>query len=150
MTIIEQVEHLPDDIILYIYTRCLKRYRMHEGQLVKRIDMSKYKFLEKYVHRVPNAFHMLSSDTDGEVRYRILYQLSNLIDIDRDESGIDPDMMYIEFTTTNSGSLRHNVSRYRLKKLEDFTIKPTRFPTMYYTGNSRYYDWETIRYEYEI
>lgn len=36
------IDKLPDDIILYIYTKCLKRYRMHEGRLIKLIDLDKY------------------------------------------------------------------------------------------------------------
>ena len=68
------IEQLPDDIILYIYTKCLKRYRLHEGRLIKRIDLDKYKFLEKYVHRIPNAIRTLTSNNDGEIKYGISYQ----------------------------------------------------------------------------
>jgi hypothetical protein len=129
---------------------------MHEGRLVKRIDMSKYKFLEKYVHRIPtNAIRMLNSyyAGDGEVRYNIQYQLYNLSGIDRIEKGIDDDMLFITITTMNDSSLlRYEIERYRLKKIEDIrtNINPVRSPSMYYTGNAIDYDWEIIRYSYEI
>ena len=44
MKIIELVEKLPDEIILHIYTKCLKRYRVHNGTLISLIDFDKYKF----------------------------------------------------------------------------------------------------------
>ena len=49
--LVEKVEKLPDDIILHIYTKCLKRYRMYNGTLIRLIDFDKYKFLEeKKIH----------------------------------------------------------------------------------------------------
>jgi len=148
------IKKLPDDIILYIYTKCLKRYRMHEGQLIKMIDLDKYKFLEKYVHRIPNnAIRMFNfnSNHDGECKVRYCYQLSNLSGIDRIESSIDDDMLFITLTTMNDSSLlRYEIERYRLKKIEDFTIKPVRSPSIYYKGAYDDYDWEIVKYSYEI
>ena len=46
------IEKLPDDIVLYIYTKFLKKYRLHEGKLVKLIDFEKYKLDAK----LPLAF----------------------------------------------------------------------------------------------
>lgn len=152
------IEQLPDDIILYIYIKCLKRYRMNAlGELIKRIDLNKYKFLENYIRRIPTAIHTFNSNDDGEINYRISYQLHNLSDINRSRTEsrlrLDDDMMCIEFTI-NDLSLRYNVEIFRLKKIEDMHInsnsKHVRTPSIYYTGNSTDYDWEIVRYEYEI
>lgn len=38
------INRLPDDIVIHIYTKCLKRYRFHKGVFIKLIDFDKYKF----------------------------------------------------------------------------------------------------------
>ena len=45
----DMIEKLPDDIVLHIYTKILKRYRFCKGELIKLIDLDKYSFLEKYL-----------------------------------------------------------------------------------------------------
>jgi hypothetical protein len=108
------IQKLPDDIILYIYTKCLKRYRLYEGKLVKLIDFDKYKFLEKYIHRKIKKLY------GSETNYYINYQLSNLSDVDRKDSYIDieDDMMCVHIRVED-GLLRYNVDRFRLKKIKD-------------------------------
>jgi len=136
------IQKLPDDIILYIYTKCLKRYRLYEGKLIKLIDLDKYKFLEKYIHRRINNFY------GSETNYYIKYQLSNLSDVDRKDSyiDIDDDMICINITI-NDGFLRYNVDRFRLKKIKDYTQS---LPSIYYRGSYKDYDWEVVSYTYEI
>ena len=136
------IQKLPDDIILYIYTQCLKRYRLYEGKLIKLIDLDKYKFLEKYIHRRINNFY------GSETNYYIKYQLSNLSDVDRKDSyiDIDDDMICINITI-NDGLLRYNVDRFRLKKIKDYTQS---LPSIYYRGSYKDYDWEVVSYAYEI
>ena len=150
MKIIELVEKLPDDIILHIYTKCLKRYRVHNGELIKLIDFDKYKFLEKYIYRKIKAFNQLnySNDNYNEIKYIIQYQLPNFIDINRKDSHIDDDMICITFTI-NDSSVKYEVDRFRLKKICDITIR-SRPPNMYYKGDYKDYDWEVLNYTYEI
>ena len=38
------IQKLPDDIIVHIYTKILRKYRLHEGKFIKLIDFEKYKF----------------------------------------------------------------------------------------------------------
>lgn len=149
MEILELVEKLPDDIILHIYTKCLKRYRMYNGTLIKLIDFDKYKFLEKYIYRKIKAFNQLNYSTDNynEIKYTIQYQLPNLTDINRKDSHIDDDMICITFTI-NDSSVKYVVTRFRLKKIEDITIKSRL--NMYYKGDYKDYDWEVLTYTYEI
>ena len=134
------IQNLPDDIILYIYTKCLKRYRLYEGKLIKLIDLDKYNFLEKYIHRRINKFY------GSETNYYIKYQLSNLSDVDRKNSYIDDDMICINITI-NDGFLRYNVDRFRLKKIKDYAQS---LPSIYYRGSYKDYDWEVVSYAYEI
>ena len=157
------IEKLPDDIILYIYTKCLKRYRMYEGRLIKLIDLDKYKFLEKYIYRRIKSLRMfhsplLNDDDDGVVKYSIQYQLSNLSYANREEPHlpIEDDMLFIEVTVTNNLSIRYDVQSFRLKKIEDIRNinaldnEPARSPSIYYRGNRDDYDWEIVKYSYEI
>ena len=32
------INRLPDDIVIHIYTKCLRRYRFHKGVFIKLID----------------------------------------------------------------------------------------------------------------
>jgi len=148
MEILELVEKLPDDIILHIYTKCLKRYRMYNGTLIRLIDFDKYKFLEKYIYRkVTVSNHFNYSNDNNDIKYVIQYQLPNLIDINRNDSHIDDDMICITFTI-NDSLVKYKVDRFRLKKIEDITIKSR--CNMYYKGNYKDYDWEVLSYTYEI
>lgn len=136
------IEKLPDDIILYIYTKSLKRYRMCEGKLIKLIDFDKYKFLEKYIYR------KITEVYGSEANYHIKYKLSNLSDVNRKDSChlIDDDMICINITMKD-GSLRYNVDRFRLKNVKDYTQS---LPSIYYRGSYKDYDWEVVSYTYEI
>jgi hypothetical protein len=149
MEIIKLVEKLPDDIILHIYTKCLKRYRIYNGTLIKLIDFDKYKFLEKYIYRKIKAFNQLnySNDSHNEIIYIIQYQIPNFVNINRKDSYIDDDMICITFTI-NDSSIKYDINRFRLKKIEDITIKSP--PNMYHRGNYIEYDWEVLTYTYEI
>ena len=149
MDIINLVERLPDDIILYIYTKCLKRYRFYNGELIKLIDFDKYKFLEQFTYRKIKAFNSYNynNDNDNVIKYRIHYQLPNMIHINRKDSGIDDDMIFMTFTITDN-SLIFDVDRFRLKKKEDIIIKSQM--NIYHKGDYTDYDWEVITYSYEI
>ena len=149
MEIVKLVEKLPDDIILHIYTKCLKRYRLYKGELIKLIDFDKYKFLEKYIYRKIKAFSVYhsSDDNNNDIKYSVQYQLPNLININRKDSWIDDDMICITFTI-NDSSLKFDVDRFRLKKIEDILIKSP--PNRYHKGNYKEYDWEVLSYTYEI
>jgi hypothetical protein len=111
----ELVQNLPDDIILHIYTKLLKRYRYDKGTLVRLVDFEKYRFLEKYVCR---QICKVYPTHQTEKRYRIQYKLSNLCEIsNRKESFIDDDMICIELTEYEN-SVHYDVVRFRLKKIE--------------------------------
>ena len=155
------INRLPDDIVIYIYTKCLKRYRFHKGVFIKLIDFDKYKFLEKYTCRKIKKFNKFNyynynNDNDNDnnennnenpMKYSIQCQLPNLIDINRKDSHIDDDMFCITFTIID-GSLKCDVDRFRLKKIEDIAIKSNM--NIYHKGDFKKYDWEVLSYTYEI
>ena len=154
------INRLPDDIIIHIYTKCLKRYRFHKGVFIKLIDFDKYKFLEKYTCRkikVVNHFHYYNNDdnndddnnndNNNQMKYSIQCQLPNLIHINRNDSWIYDDMFCITFTIKDD-SLKCDVDRFRLKKIEDIIIKSPL--NVYHRGDFKEYDWEVLSYTYEI
>ena len=144
----EIIEKLPDDIVLYIYTKILKRYRFYKGELVKLIDLDKYSFLEKYIYRRITHFYQLPSIDANEKRYRIDYCIPNVYEIyNRKDLHIDDDMICMELTE-NENSIYYEISRFRMKRVENINNK--KLPTIYYKGGLVDYDWEVISYSYTI
>jgi hypothetical protein len=145
----EIIEKLPDDIMLYIYTKIIKRYRFYKGKLIKLIDLDKYSFLEKYICRRIVRFRQLPSiDDANEKRYRIDYYIPNVYEIyNRKDLHIDDDMICMELTE-NENSIYYEISRFRMKRVENINNK--KLPTIYYKGGLVDYDWEVISYSYTI
>jgi hypothetical protein len=145
----ELIQKLPDDIIVYIYTKLLKRYRYSSnGILVKLVDLEKYRFLEKYVGRKLCNVSSTQSLQQTEKIYHIKYNLSNLYEIsNRKDLFIDDDMICIELTETDN-SVRYGVSIFRLKKIECLNNEKT--PSIYYRGDLCDFDWETVEYSFTI
>jgi len=141
------IEKLPDDIVLYIYTKFLKKYRLHEGKLVKLIDFEKYKFLEKYISRKFIDFFPKNYEDNG-ITYQVRYQLNSLVDIpNRKELLVEDDMIYIDLTINNT-TIKYDIYMFRLKKVE---IRKNRFfSALNYKSNSKDYDWKVFNYSYEI
>lgn len=149
----KSIENLPDDIIVHIYTKILKKYRLHEGKFIKLIAFEKYKFLEKYIYRKAVSFSHKQVGNSEE--YRMQYELSNFSDLPIRKSmldqgawpALDDDQMHI-YMTVNENTVIYDVQRYRLKKIEDFNTKYK--PSIYHRGNYEDYDWEVIHYTYQI
>jgi hypothetical protein len=154
----EIIDKLPDDIVLYIYTKILKRYRFYKGELINLIDLEKYSFLEKYTSRravsICKSYNTYSADVTGidanEKTYRIQYSIPNVIEIvNRRELYIDDDMICMELTeNNNNNSLHYEISIFRLKRIED--INNEKLPSIYHKGGLADYDWEVVSYSYNI
>lgn len=144
------IDKLPDDIVLHIYTNCLKRYRFCKGKLIKLIDLDKYLFLEKYICRRITNFYQLPSIYANEKKYRIDYCIPNVSEINnRKDLYIDNDMICIELTENdNDNSFHYEVSRFRLKQIENINNK--KLPTIYHRGGLTDYDWDVFSYSYLI
>ena len=146
----EIIDKLPDDIIIHIYTKILKNYRLHEGKLIKLIDLEKYSFLKKYICRRITHFYQLPSIDANEKRYRIDYCIPNVSDMmsnNRKDLHIDNDMICIELTESVN-SLYYEVSIFRFKRVA--FLNNEKLPTIYYKGGLTDYDWEVVNYSYNI
>jgi hypothetical protein len=144
----EIVEKLPDDIVLHIYTKILKRYRFCKGELIKLIDLNKYSFLEKYICRRVVRYHKIASIDASEKKYHINYSIPNITEIsNRKDLYIHDDMITIVFTE-NENSLCYEVSRFRFKRVQN--VNNENLPTIYNNGWLTDYDWEVINYSYKI
>ena len=150
----EIIEKLPDDIMLYIYTKILKRYRLCKDELIKLIDFEKYKFLENFIYRKMVSFSLVRFGGGDE--YRMRYRLSNFSRLPNRKSmltegawpSVEDDLMQVDMTV-NENTVTYDVHRYRLKKIEDLNTKYIN-PSMYHRGDYKDYDWEVIHYTYEI
>jgi len=148
------IEKLPDDIIIKIYTKYLRKYRLHDGKFIKLIDFEKYKFLEKFISR--KMVNVSKVKTYEENSGRILednileikYTLPNVCEVpDREKQSIDNDMMYV-YLRIEKDTVGYTIQQFRLKKIEVFFTenKPV---SMYFRGNfprGNYldYDWEVF------
>lgn len=150
----EIIEKLPDDIIVYIYTKILKRYRFCKGILIKLIDVDKYSFLEKYIcrriTRLYQTVYQTASMDANEKKYRIDYCIPNVSEIyNRKDLHIDDDMICMELTENyNNNSLHYEISRFRLKRIEN--INNEKLPSIYHRGELADYDWDVVSYSYNI
>ena len=135
------IQKLPDDIIVHIYTKILKKYRLHDGKFIKLIDIEKYKFLEKFIYR------KMSGISSNDFKIEIKYDLNNFCQLpDRKDLSIDDDMMYV-YITSKENKVKYYIERFRLKKIEDMDTKK---PSIYHKGDYEDYDWEVFSYTYEL
>ena len=143
------IEKLPDDIVIQIYTKHLRRYRFHNGNFIRLIDFEKYKFLEKVISRKivsVSKVNIYDENTGRELPNTILeikYTLTNFCELpDRKEQLIDDDMMYV-YLTVKDDAVSYIIQKFRLKKIEDFLTKHTP-SSIYHRGNYQNYDWEVF------
>lgn len=142
------IEKLPDDIVLYIYTKILKRYRFYKGELIKQIDLDKYSFLEKYICRRITCLRVASLNAN-EIKYSITYLIPNVSEICNRKYLLEDDMICMEITENDSdNSLHYEVSQFRFKRIEDINNK--KLPTIYHKGGVADYDWDVFSYSYNI
>jgi len=146
------IEKLPDDIVIKIYTKYLRRYRLHNGKFIKLIDFEKYKFLEKIISRkmVKVSKINIYEENSGRILpnniLEIKYTLANWCELpNREEQSIDDDMMYVYL---NQDTVSYTIKQYRLKKIEEFLTKDKPI-SMYYCGHYHRgdyqdYDWEVF------
>ena len=141
------IEKLPDDIVIKLYTKHLRRYRFHNGKFIKLINFEKYKFLEKVISRKivkVSKVNIYDENTGRELPNTILeikYTIANCCEIpDRKEQLIDDDMMYV-YLTVKDDAVSYIIQKFRLKKIEEF-LKKNNHSSIYHRGNYLDYDWE--------
>ena len=149
------IENLPDDIIIHIYTKILKKYRLHEVKFIKLIDFEKYKFLENFIYRKMVSFSRVHFDGSDKYKYGIQYTLANFSRLPNRKSMlaegawpvVEDDLMHVDMTVGET-TVIYDVERYRLKKIED--LNANHKPSIYHRGDYKDYDWKVIHYTYEI
>jgi hypothetical protein len=141
----EIIQNLPDDIIVHIYTKILKKYRLCDGKFIKQIDIEKYKFLERVIYR--KMVGISRRGFDDNFTSEIKYDLNNFCQLpDRKVLSIDDDMMYV-YLTFKENTVKYYIQRFRLKKVEDIDRK---IPSIYYRADYKDYDWKVFSYAYEL
>ncbi len=142
------IERLPDDLVLTIYTKFLKRYRLFEGQLIKLIDYDKYAFLQNHIGYRTSKFIAYSSMNANEKKYRATYTIPNFTNLpNRADLHIDNDMICME-VVEKEDSIHYEVLRFRLKRIE--FLNKEKLPSIYYKAELTDYDWEVVSYSYSI
>ena len=135
------IQKLPDYIIVHIYTKILKKYRLCDGKFIKQIDIEKYKFLERVIYR------KMVGISGNYFTIEIKYDLNNFCQLpDRKVLSIDDDMMYV-YLTFKENTVKYYIQRFRLKKVEDIDRK---IPSIYYRADYKDYDWKVFSYAYEL
>ena len=141
------IEKLPDDIVIKLYTKHLRRYRFHTGKLIRLIDFEKYKFLEKDISRKLvsvskiNIYEENSGIELPNTMLEIKYTLANCCELPvRKDQLIDDDMMYV-YLSIKDDAVSYIIQKFRLKKIEDFLTKH-KPSSIYHRGNYQDYDWE--------
>jgi hypothetical protein len=144
------MERLPDDLVLRIYTKYLKRYRFFDGQLIKLIDIDKYSFLQNHIgHRISKFINLSTiSESANQRKYSITYAIPNLYQLsNRSDLYIDNDMICMEIVEEEN-SIHFEVLRFRLKPIEFFNKEYK--PSIYHRGKLKDYDWEVLSYSYSM
>ena len=159
----EILSRLPFDLQEHILVKVMKRYKLRDGEYVRQIDKSKYKFLD-YIMRPSinkNSFHyyedivqdIFNSNDDREL-FRYKFYIKNLYDNPlRKESNIDDDMADVHIEYKNN-IYYYEISIYRLKmKNEDennFTPEKMR-KDIYHKGPLAHnYFWDFLEFSYEV
>jgi hypothetical protein len=144
------IERLPDDLVLTIYTKFLKRYRLFEGRLIKLIDFDKYAFLQNHIgYRTSKFIAFSTEDADhAKKKYRATYTIPNFTNLsNRSNLHIDNDMICME-VVEKEDSIHYEVLRFRLKPIE--FLNKEKLPSIYYRGDLNDYDWEIVSYSYSL
>ena len=152
--VLNLLQILPDDVLIQIYTKHIRSYRLHNGEFIKLIDFEKYKFLEKVLSRKMVSVSKVKTYDENSGRVlpnnilEIKYKLANCCELpDRKEKSIDDDMMYV-YLTVKEDTVSYTIKQYRLKKIEEFLTKDKPSSMYhrgnYYRGNYQDYDWEVF------
>ena len=141
--VLNLIEKLPDDIVIQIYTKHLRRYRFHNGKFIKLIDFEKYKFLEKFISRKIYYLTELKFHEHNCIEFELKYKMENCCELsDRKDLSIDDDMMYV-YLTVKEDTVSYIIQKFRLKKIEEF-LKKNNHSSIYHRGNYQNYDWEVF------
>jgi hypothetical protein len=159
----EILSKLPFDLQEHILVKVMKRYKLRDGEYVRQIDKSKYKFLE-YIMRPSinkNSFHyhedifqdIFNSNDDREL-FRYKFYIKNLYDDPlRKESHVDDDIADVRIEYKNN-IYYYEISIYRLKMKNEqennFTSEKMRKDIYHKGALADTYFWDFLEFSYEV
>ena len=159
----EILRKLPFDLQEHILVKVMKQYKLRNGEYVKQIDKTKYKFLD-YIMRPPinkNSFHyhedifqdIFNSNNDREL-FRYKFYIKNLHDNPiRKDSHIDDDIVDVRIEYTNN-IYYYEISIYRLKmkNIDENNFTPEKMRRdIYHKGPlADNYFWDFLEFSYEV
>jgi hypothetical protein len=159
----EILTKLPSDLQEHILVKVMKRYKLRDGEYVRQIDKSKYKFLD-YIMRPSinkNSFHYyedihedIFNSNDDRQRFHYKFYIKNLYDNDvRKESNIDDDIVDVRIEYKNN-IYYYEISIYRLKmkNIEETNFTPEKLrKDIYHKGPLAHnYFWDFLEFSYEV
>jgi hypothetical protein len=159
----EILTKLPSDLQEHILVKVMKRYKLRDGEYVRQIDKSKYKFLD-YIMRPSinkNSFHYyedihedIFNSNDDRQRFHYKFSIKNLYDNDvRKESNIDDDIVDVRIEYKNN-IYYYEISIYRLKmkNIEETNFTPEKLrKDIYHKGPLAHnYFWDFLEFSYEV
>jgi hypothetical protein len=149
-TVLSRLQKLPDDLVRKICAYANHRIDK-DGNLIRLIDLEKYKFLEKVISRkmVGVSKVKIYDDNSGQELptdiVRVEYELPNCCELpDRQKQSIQNDKMYLYL---NQKTGHYTINKYRLKNEEFFKKDKPIFMSYrghFPRGNYRDYDWEVF------
>ena len=159
----EILSKLPFDLQEHILVKVMKRYKLRDGEYVRQIDKTKYKFLD-YIMRPSinkNSFHyyediiqdIFNSNDDREL-FRYKFYIKNLYDDPvRKESNIDDDITDVRIEYKNN-IYYYEISIYRLKmkNIDENNFTPEKMrKDIYHKGPLAHnYFWDFLEFSYEV
>jgi hypothetical protein len=159
----EILTKLPSDLQEHILVKVMKRYKLRDGEYVRQIDKSKYKFLD-YIMRPSinkNSFHYyedihedIFNSNDDRQRFHYKFYIKNLYDnAVRKESNIDDDIVDVRIEYKNN-IYYYEISIYRLKmkNIEETNFTPEKLrKDIYHKGPLAHnYFWDFLEFSYEV
>ena len=159
----EVFSKLPFDLQEYILVKVMKRYKLRQGEYVRQIDKTKYKFLD-YIMRPAinkNSFHyredihedIFNSNEDTK-RFRYKFNIKNVHDSPlRKESHVDDDIVDVRIEYKNN-IYYYDVGIYKLKmkNIEENNCTPEKIrKDIYHKGAlADNYFWDFLEFSYEV
>jgi len=159
----EILTKLPFDLQEHILVKVMKRYKLRDGEYIRQIDKSKYKFLD-YIMRPSinkNSFHyyeyiiqdIFNSNDDREL-FRYKFYIKNLYDDPlRKESHVDDDIADVRIEYKNN-IYYYEISIYRLKMKNEqennFTSEKMRKDIYHKGALEDNYFWDFLEFSYEV
>jgi hypothetical protein len=148
----EILSRLPFDLQEHILVKVMKRYKLRDGEYVRQIDKSKYKFLD-YIMRPSINKNSYFYRANQDLFYYKFY-IKNLYDNPiRKESNIDDDIVDVRmYYKDNTYYYEISIYRLKMKNIDENNFTPEKFrKDIYHKGQLAHnYFWDFLEFSYEV